>query len=54
MFDETEIITVQEPDLTAAAARRGIRRLSALTSDERGTLITVRFAVIVFENTICP
>ncbi|KAF2906025.1 hypothetical protein ILUMI_00150, partial [Ignelater luminosus] len=49
-IDETGVTTVQKPD----KARRGIRQVGALTSAERGTLVTVAFAVNALGNTFPP
>ncbi|KAF2888095.1 hypothetical protein ILUMI_18078, partial [Ignelater luminosus] len=48
--DKTGVTTVQKPD--KVVARRGIRQVGALTSAERGTLVTVAFAVNALGNTI--
>ena len=50
--DETGVTTVQKPN--KIVARRGIRQVGALTSAERGTLVTVTFAVNALRNTIPP
>ncbi|CAK1592532.1 unnamed protein product [Parnassius mnemosyne] len=50
--DETGATTVQKPD--KVVARRGIRQVGAVTSAERGTLVTVAFAVNALGNTIPP
>ncbi|XP_074038475.1 uncharacterized protein [Leptinotarsa decemlineata] len=50
--DETGVTTVQKPD--KVVARRGIRQVGALTSAERGTLVTVTFAVNALGNTMPP
>lgn len=41
-MDETGITTVQKPDRTVT--RKGARQVGALTSGERGTLVTVAMA----------
>ncbi|XP_047118526.1 MFS-type transporter clz9-like [Schistocerca piceifrons] len=48
--DETGVTTVQKPD--KVVARRGVRQVGALTSSERGTLVTVAFAVNALGNTM--
>ncbi|KAF2884639.1 hypothetical protein ILUMI_21526 [Ignelater luminosus] len=48
--DKTGVTTVQKPD--KVVARRGIWQVGALTSAERGTLVTVAFAVNALGNTI--
>ncbi|KAF2894733.1 hypothetical protein ILUMI_11439 [Ignelater luminosus] len=50
-LDETGVTTVQKPDIVA---RRGIRQVGALPSAERGTLVTVAFALNALGNTIPP
>lgn len=50
--DETGVTTVQKPD--KVVARRGIRQVGAVTSAERGTLVTAAFAVNALGNTIPP
>lgn len=50
--DETGITTVQKPD--RVVARRGARQVGALTSAERGTLVTQAFAVNAIGNSIPP
>ncbi|KAL2083799.1 hypothetical protein ACEWY4_021572 [Coilia grayii] len=49
---ETGITTVQTPD--RVVARRGEKQVGALTSAERGTLVTMAFAGNVIGNTIPP
>lgn len=50
--DETGITTVQKPD--RVIARRGARQVGSVTSAERGTLVTVAFAVNAIGNAIPP
>lgn len=50
--DETGITTVQTPD--RVVARHGKKQVGALTSAERGTLVTMAFAGNVIGNTIPP
>lgn len=50
--DETGITTVQKPD--RIVARRGARQVGSVTSAERGTLVTVAFAVNAIGNAIPP
>lgn len=50
--DETGITTVQKPD--RVVARRGARQVGALTSAERGTLVTLAFAANALGNSIPP
>ncbi|CAF4872085.1 unnamed protein product [Pieris macdunnoughi] len=50
--DETGVTTVQRPD--KVVARRGIRQVGAVTSAERGTLVTVACAVNALGNAIPP
>lgn len=50
--DETGITTVQKPD--RVIARRGTRQVGSITSAERGTLVTVTFAVNAIGNVIPP
>lgn len=50
--DETGITTVQKPD--RVVARRGVRQIGSVTSAERGTLVTVAFAVNALGNVIPP
>lgn len=50
--DETGVTTVQKPD--RVIARRGIRQVGALTSAERGKLVTIAFAVNALGNAIPP
>ncbi|XP_028172047.1 uncharacterized protein LOC114361250 [Ostrinia furnacalis] len=51
-IDETGITTVQKPD--RVIARRGSRQVGSLTSAERGTLVTVTFAVNAIGNVFPP
>lgn len=51
-MDETGITTVQKPD--KIFTRKGMRQVGALTSAERGTLVTVAMAVNALGNTIPP
>ncbi|EFA11818.1 hypothetical protein TcasGA2_TC016420 [Tribolium castaneum] len=50
--DETGITTVQKPD--TVVARRGTRQVGSVTSAERGTLVTVAFAVEAIGIVIHP
>lgn len=50
--DETGITTVQKPD--RIIARRGARQVGSVTSAERGTLVTIAFAVNAIGNAIPP
>ncbi|KAI8440679.1 hypothetical protein MSG28_009033 [Choristoneura fumiferana] len=50
--DETGITTVQKPD--RIVARRGIKQVGSVTSGERGTLVTLAFAVSALGNVIPP
>lgn len=50
--DETGITTVQKPN--RIIARRGSRQVGALTSAERGTLVTLAFAANALGNVIPP
>ncbi|XP_022829429.1 uncharacterized protein LOC111359389 [Spodoptera litura] len=50
--DETGITTVQKPD--RVIARRGEKQVSAMTSAERGTLVTMAFAGNAIGNYIPP
>lgn len=50
--DETGVTTVQKPD--RVVARRGTRQLGAVTSAERGTLVTLAFAANALGNAIPP
>lgn len=50
--DETGITTVQKPD--RVIARRGEKQVSAMTSVERGTLVTLAFAGNAIGNYIPP
>ncbi|CAM1331982.1 Uncharacterised protein r2_g4084 [Pycnogonum litorale] len=51
-MDETGVTTVQKPD--KVVARRGFKQVGAITSAERGTLVTVACAVSAIGNTIPP
>lgn len=51
-MDETGVTTVQKPD--RIVTRRGTRQVGALTSAERGTLVTVAMAVNALGNTMPP
>nr|CAH7729490.1 unnamed protein product [Callosobruchus chinensis] len=48
--DETGVTTVQKPD--RVVARRGTKQVGALTSGERGTLVTLAFAANALGNSI--
>ncbi|XP_041968550.1 jerky protein homolog-like [Aricia agestis] len=50
--DETGITTVQKPD--RVIARRGAGQVDSVTSGERGTLVTVTFAVNAIGNVFPP
>lgn len=50
--DETGVTTVQKPD--RVVARRGTRQVGAITSAERGTLVTLAFAANALGNAIPP
>ena len=50
--DETGVTTVQKPD--RVVARRGTKQVGALTSAERGTLVTLAFAANALGNVIPP
>lgn len=50
--DETGVTTVQKPN--RVVARKGIRQVGALTSAERGTLVTVTVAINPIGNSIPP
>ncbi|KAK2578090.1 hypothetical protein KPH14_001323 [Odynerus spinipes] len=50
--DETGVTTVQKPD--RVVARRGTRQVGALTSAERGTLVTLAFVANALGNVIPP
>lgn len=50
--DETGVTTVQKPD--RVVARRGIKQVGSVTSAERGTLVTLAFAVNAIGNVIPP
>lgn len=51
-IDETGVTTVQKPN--RVVARKGIRQVGALTSGERGTLVTVTIAINAIGNAIPP
>ncbi|KAJ8964054.1 hypothetical protein NQ314_005195 [Rhamnusium bicolor] len=51
-LDETGITTVQKPD--RIVAKRGMRQVGALTSADRGTLVTVTIAVNAIGNSTPP
>lgn len=51
-MDETGVTTVQKPD--RVVARKGSRQVGALTSGERGTLVTSAMAVNALGNSIPP
>nr|XP_047131617.1 uncharacterized protein LOC124810576 [Hydra vulgaris] len=50
--DETGITTVQKPN--KIIARKGIKQVGALTSQERGTLVTMVIAVNAYGNSVPP
>nr|XP_023676800.1 uncharacterized protein LOC111848778 [Paramormyrops kingsleyae] len=50
--DETGVTTVQAP--SQVVARRGVKQVGAMTSGERGTLVSVAYAVQALGNTIPP
>ena len=50
--DETGITTVQKP--CRIVAKRGMKQVGFITSAERGTLVTVAFAVSAIGNSIPP
>lgn len=50
--DETGVTTVQKPD--RVVAKRGTRQVGAVTSAERGTLVTLVFAANALGNAIPP
>ncbi|XP_065124996.1 uncharacterized protein [Paramisgurnus dabryanus] len=50
--DETSVTTVQAP--SRVVARRGVKQVGAMTSGERGTLVSVAYAVQALGNTIPP
>lgn len=50
--DETGVTTVQKPN--RVVARKGIRQVGALTSAERGTLVTVTVAINAIGNSVPP
>lgn len=51
-MDETGITTVQKPD--RVVARRGFKQIGRITSQERGTLVTLAMAVSASGNSIPP
>ncbi|XP_071945228.1 uncharacterized protein [Antedon mediterranea] len=51
-MDETGVTTVQKPD--KVVARRGYKQVGAITSAERGTLVTIACAVSAIGNSIPP
>lgn len=51
-MDETGITTVQKPNKTVA--RRGFKQIGRITSAERGTLVTLAFAVSALGNSVPP
>ncbi|XP_077074282.1 uncharacterized protein LOC143725635 [Siphateles boraxobius] len=51
-MDETGVTTVQSPD--RVVARRGVKQVGAMTSGERGVLVTVACAVQALGNAIPP
>lgn len=51
-IDETGITTVQRPD--RVVARRGFRQIGRVTSAERGSLVTIAFAVSALGNSVPP
>ena len=50
--DETGLTTVQKP--SSVVGPRGAKQIGALTSGERGTLVTMRAAVSATGNTVSP
>lgn len=50
--DETGVTTVQKP--SRVVARKGIRQVGAMTSGERGTLVTVTVAINAIGNSTPP
>ncbi|XP_072401074.1 uncharacterized protein [Diabrotica undecimpunctata] len=51
-IDETGVTTVQKP--SKVVAEKGTRQVGALTSGERGTLVTIALAVNAIGNSIPP
>ncbi|CAH1979615.1 unnamed protein product [Acanthoscelides obtectus] len=51
-MDETGVTTVQKPD--RIVARRGFKQVGRITSQERGTLVTLAIAVNAIGNSIPP
>ncbi|XP_025192175.1 uncharacterized protein LOC112592366 [Melanaphis sacchari] len=51
-MDETGITTVQKPN--KIVARRGFKQIGRITSAERGTLVTLAFAVSALGNSVPP
>ena len=51
-MDETGVTTVRKPD--RIIGRRGTKQIGAITSVERGTLITVVGTISTSENSIPP
>nr|XP_047140257.1 MFS-type transporter clz9-like [Hydra vulgaris] len=51
-FDETGITTVQKPNKIIAC--KGIKQVGALTSQKRGTLVTMVIAVNAYGNSVPP
>lgn len=50
--DETGVTTVQKPD--RVVAKRGTKQVGSVTSAERGTLVTLAFAVSALGNELPP
>jgi hypothetical protein len=50
--DETAVTTVQEP--VKMLARKGVEQVGAMTSAERGSLVTMDLAASASENSIPP
>ena len=51
-MDETGVTTVRKPD--RIIGRRGTKQIDAITSAERGTLITVEGTISASGNSILP
>lgn len=51
-MDETGVTTVHKPD--RVVARKGVKQIGAITSGERGTLVTIACAVSAIGNSIPP
>ena len=51
-MDETGVTTVQAP--SRVVARRGVKQVGAMTSGERGTLVSVAYAIQALGNSIPP